>query len=364
MGATFVRCREEDGYQSRLPLLIAEESWCRVVPTVVLPAFLAFPENFGHLYDVSSRFYLVREILSKSYVRERQKIFWGLRCVQRFRLRSLDRVRYYGGLPPWWTQYKLLTLLSVPSSFIPAYNGEVPMRGPAADHSGTLTITLNEYVFVESAMFIVGAMDWDRPTYFTESLRLDHLSEKPLLRLPTSSLDTLARFVVYRLAVRTGTVPLMAALAFRKYMKVAWDKKYTEECFVRYKFTSWQVPGLHEESVQIANRAKNGAESSITVTPGAVQVCFGAGRRRVHISDIFATTKSIAVVLWIWSWPLLFTWTPYSIITCCTLIQGISLIVIKGDPVCCKDADEGGRLCRADLQEGLSKRSSIVCRGG
>lgn len=75
MDSSFGRSLEVEGYQQRLDLLFADVCRCSKVLTVVSYDFLAFDENFGHLYYVPSESHWAREFHFKSEVRKRQRNF-------------------------------------------------------------------------------------------------------------------------------------------------------------------------------------------------------------------------------------------------------------------------------------------------
>lgn len=107
-----VRCHEDDRIQSQLASLLAKVHRRTEVRTALSPFFLGLPENPGHLYYVPNRSYRVPVFFSESRVAEHQKI-GGLQNVKLFSVKSVDRVKYYCGVPKWYMQYELPTLLFV-----------------------------------------------------------------------------------------------------------------------------------------------------------------------------------------------------------------------------------------------------------
>lgn len=77
----FVRCRDENGYQRRLDLLLADVRRRTKVCTVVLPDSLTLFVYFGQFYYVERRSYWACEYYFESYVYERQKIFGAWHSV-------------------------------------------------------------------------------------------------------------------------------------------------------------------------------------------------------------------------------------------------------------------------------------------
>lgn len=73
MDSTFFRCREEDGYQQLLALLLAEVRQSLEVFAVVSSDLLEWHEDFGNLYYVAGRSYWAREFPFESCVCECQK---------------------------------------------------------------------------------------------------------------------------------------------------------------------------------------------------------------------------------------------------------------------------------------------------
>lgn len=57
MNSTMMRCSEDDSYQGRLALLLADIHRCSDVPILVSHELLALFINFEHLYYVANRMY-------------------------------------------------------------------------------------------------------------------------------------------------------------------------------------------------------------------------------------------------------------------------------------------------------------------
>lgn len=96
------------------------------------------------------------------------------------------------------------------------------------------------------AMFFVDAKDGYLLTYYAENPRFDHVSGELLLRLPAQLLGTLVYYGLYKFVPRLGTDKVLAALEYRRWMKVGSDKKASNDGFVRYFVTRGE--GLcHEE---------------------------------------------------------------------------------------------------------------------
>lgn len=79
---------------------------------------------------------------------------------------------------------------------------------------------------------------------------------------------------------------MLTTLAPKMCMEIKWKKTATKDGFVRYEFTSGEVLGDREESVQGGKSARVSGGSSMTVNLAAVSVFFQADREQVDINDI------------------------------------------------------------------------------
>lgn len=78
-------------------------------------------------------------------------------------------------------------------------------------------------------------------TYYTEDIRFDHVSVGLLTRPPAKILDIIVYSGLYTFSSRTGTDPVLTAIAFKQCMAVGWGKKATKNgCFL-HDLTSERV---------------------------------------------------------------------------------------------------------------------------
>lgn len=134
------------------------------------------------------------------------------------------------------------------------------MTGSAADQTRIWIIALTNFLFTAGAVFFVNAKAGACSTYYSGNLRYDHVSEGPLFWLSVNILATLTYFGLYKFALRMRTDPLLATLAFKRFVEVDSGKTVTKHGFL------------------------------VTVSP--VQRCWGSRKNRYR-------SVSVLVVVWV-----------------------------------------------------------------
>lgn len=111
MESPLVRCREEEGYQRRPALLLAEVLQSPKVLTFVTPDLLVLPKNFEHLYLAMNHSYWALEFYLVNREWGCQKIVGGCNNVVAFSVPAWNHVEYYCGFFSCRNQYEPPSLL-------------------------------------------------------------------------------------------------------------------------------------------------------------------------------------------------------------------------------------------------------------
>lgn len=95
MDSLFVRSLEEDDYQRRLVVLLAEVRRRPEAPSVVDVHRWALPYGLSQVYFVSSAAYRLRELNFKARIQEWKNRLAGWKNVEHFGMRTFERPSFY-----------------------------------------------------------------------------------------------------------------------------------------------------------------------------------------------------------------------------------------------------------------------------
>lgn len=157
-----------------------------------------------------------KKIYFEARVLNRQGLFAGLQNIELVSISRLDRAKNYCQMPSGWAQYKGLILVLMPTPFILTNYSGLLLLGSAEDQTRVWTISLSEYVFMSSAMFVIGARNGACTSYYTLNHWFDNLSGSLLSPLLDKLLNVLRYFCLYKLRLQMGTDPLMTAKAIHQ----------------------------------------------------------------------------------------------------------------------------------------------------